>query len=389
MAYDEIKRLLASVNGDQRIMPGIDPEDEIEREIYADAPEQTVDEPLLMPKAPQYPKIELQSPGAKQYQDIVSNQMNYFDQKQQKADSDYDSLLEKRTSIKKPSTDSFDQIMGAMVPLAVAALGGEAGKISQPGAFKSYQGYLEKDEEKKRKDYQQQLKDNELNLKSAERKSTAYQNKQSNLMTDSAWKTAQMEQAEAKDDKDFEQQIAMAKLQASLRPKGAAIGTFEKAALANLGKKVSNMYSSVANFKQLQMLINKPDMDDNLKVQAALDMLKQYNSPENPDAVGKEEVLRLTPFLQKLPNPLGPKGMKIGYDMPKFKAQLENSISRIEGVIKSDLETAKFIQDGPSGQYAPMPPKPQQAPPSTKEKPKSFKRKDGSVVNLQPDGTYK
>lgn len=320
----------------------IDPEVEIQRDIESDVYSQPIPMPVLQPR----PKIELQSPGAKQYQSVVDEQMKFLNDERMKADAEYDSIMKKREGILKPKSDSFDQILGAMVPLAVAAFGGEAGALSQPAAFKSYQGYLESDAKKKKEDYDRQVKDNELKLKAAERKATSLQNRQNSLVVDSAYKTASMEQAEHKDIQDFDQQIALAKFQASIRPKGAPMGTFEKSALANLGKKVSNMKSSVANFNGLKQIFDRPDLDINVKVQAFNDMLKAYNSPDNPDAVGKEEVNRLSPFLQKLPNPLGVKGMKIGYDVPNFLLQLQNSIDRLNGVIEADTQTAMEIQQG-------------------------------------------
>lgn len=157
------------------------------------------------------------------------------------------------------------------------------------------------------------------------------------------------------------------------------------------------MKSSVANFGQLQKIFDNPNMKDNVKVQAFNDMLKAYNSPENPDAAGKEEVNRLSTFLQVMPNPLSPKGMKVGYDIPNFKLQLQNTIDRMNGQIQADLLTAQQISEGGGAALQkPAPKQPgQNSPPAESQKPKAQvlekKNPDGSKTRyiLQPNGKYK
>lgn len=123
-------------------------------------------------------------------------------------------------------------------------------------------------------------------------------------------------------------QIDVAKGQKSLdKLKQPTLPKETQAAVTDLTKSVAKR-RSVAN--QLEAFIkeaNDPKVSKDVKIKLYQQTLKTLNSPENSDAVGKEEVNRLGSLLEyKIGNVLNP-GSFIGRDVEEFENQLKSNIN--------------------------------------------------------------
>lgn len=153
--FEYIRKALALQN------PGYDPS-----VAMADEAEDTADSlsGYAMPSVVTNPVTD----AGKQVQAGYLDMANAIGKQRAGAESSYDRLLKERTDMKTPQIDPFDQILGAMAPLAVAALGGEAGALSAPKAFEGYQGYLKEDLSRKQNQFNKLREENQLKLQKAE-----------------------------------------------------------------------------------------------------------------------------------------------------------------------------------------------------------------------------
>jgi hypothetical protein len=91
----------------------------------------------------------------------------------------------------------------------------------------------------------------------------------------------------------------------------------------------------VDQFDQFLTQLNDPNLSDSRKLQIARQSMKLMNSPLNPDAVGAEEVKRLGSYLTAAPDPFGPKGLKVGVDIPGFIEAVKDSRDRLNNTLSN------------------------------------------------------
>lgn len=88
--------------------------------------------------------------------------------------------------------------------------------------------------------------------------------------------------------------------------------------------------------------LNDPNLPEGQKLQAAQNAAKLINSPLGADAVGVDESKRVLAYLDVMPQPFGPKGMKVGPDIKGFTEALNLQSQRLadsEGHIQNQVDT--------------------------------------------------
>ena len=114
---------------------------------------------------------------------------------------------------------------------------------------------------------------------------------------------------------------------------GSSLPLDQKLLMTGLVRKKAEITPIADQFNQFVTQMENPNISENQKLQVARQSLKLMNSPMNPDAVGAEEVRRLSSFLTPSPDPFGPKGLKMGVDLKGFTDALKNSRDRLDGTM--------------------------------------------------------
>lgn len=126
-------------------------------------------------------RAPLESADANNLRNLYTAQADILGKKKLEAQKSYEDALENRNKLVQPKSSEFDQILGAMLPLAVAAIGGESAALSMPKAFEGIRGSLKEQEAKQREDYKEKQKNLDLKLAAAEKNKNAYESAQNKL----------------------------------------------------------------------------------------------------------------------------------------------------------------------------------------------------------------
>lgn len=95
-----------------------------------------------------------------------------------------------------------------------------------------------------------------------------------------------------------------------------------------------NLENELENFKKA-----RKDGNDDLAVSTGQGMLKQLNSPDNPDAIGREESERIGGYLIYRKGNLFEPGAFIGRDLDAFEDQVENKLAAMRASNKQRDDT--------------------------------------------------
>jgi len=211
-----------------------------------------------------------------EYSEAIDMQLRSLESQRRENELKNDKIMAERQGIKKYESNPFDQILGAMVPLAVGFLGGEAGALSQGKAFDNYRGYLKEEGATKQNEYERLIKENDLRLRGTQTERSRLANKKDDLMGDGAFKAITLQQQQANKDQDFS--FKREKLEADSR-NSIVKGQEKKTKEAENTKK--------AGFKDASMLrrefFGKPQVKNFKEIRSSYDKLQSLK--KNPTAV--------------------------------------------------------------------------------------------------------